>query len=481
MAPEKKVFAGPRVRRLRRERNLTQARMAADLGISASYLNLIERNQRPMSAQILLKLAEVYDVELRSLAGDDEARALTALREVFADPLFRDAGLTAQDLQEVAAASPASADAIASLYRAYQQAVTNTSLLAERLADRDLLDGGRATGLPLEEVRDFINSRNNHFPELDEAAEELYRRAGLGADEPYVSLRNYLRVAHGVATRVAPADLMSGELRRYDRHRQTIFLSELLDQPGRSFQLAYQLGYFEQPRAMEDIVESSGLEDDETRRLCRVALANYFAAALLMPYAAFLKTAEETRHDLRLLGRRFGTSFEQVCHRLTTLQRPGARGIPFFLIRVDNAGNVSKRFSAAGFHFARFGGTCPRWNVHDAFRVPGQIYTQVIQMEDATRYFSIARTVSRAGSGIGVPGDQYAVGLGCEIAHARKLIYSQGYDLDDERAATPIGVNCRLCERLDCSQRAFPPLKQRLRVEDHVRGISPFGVPVTGN
>ncbi len=481
MAQEKKVFAGPRVRRLRRELNLTQARMAADLGISASYLNLIERNQRPMSAQILLKLAEVYDVELRSLAGDDEAMALTALREVFADPLFRDSGLTGQDMQEVATASPVAAEAVSALYRAYQQAVANTSLLAERLADRDLIDGGQTVSAPLEEVRDFINSRNNHFPVLDETAEDLYRKASLGADEPYVSLRNYLRVAHGVTTRVVPADLMTGELRRYDRHRQTIFLSELLDQPGRSFQLAYQLGYFEQSRAIEDIVESSGLENEEARTLGRVALANYFAAALLMPYAPFLKTAEETHYDLRLVGRRFGTSFEQVCHRLTTLQRPGARGIPFFLIRVDNAGNVSKRFSAAGFHFARFGGTCPRWNVHDAFRVPGDIYTQVIQMEDGTRYFSIARTVSRGGSGIGVPGDQYAVGLGCEIAHARKLVYSQGYDLDDERGATPIGVNCRLCERLDCSQRAFPPLKQRLRIEDHVRGVSPFGMPASGD
>jgi len=477
MASDKKVFAGPRVRRLRRERGLTQARMAADLGISASYLNLIERDQRPVSVQILLKLADVYDVELRTLGGDDEARALTALREVFADPLFRDAGLAAQDLQDMAGASPVAADAVARLYRAYQESVSNGSMLAERLADRDLSDGAEAPGLPLEEVRDFINSRNNHFPELDDAAERLYAQMGLGADEPYVSLRNTLRDMHGVSTRVVPADMMPQELRRYDRHRQTIFLSELLDQPGRSFQLAYQLGYFEQSRAIEDIVEASGLDSDEAKRLCRVSLANYFAAALLMPYAAFHKTAEATRYDIRLLGRRFGTSFEQVCHRLTTLQRAGARGIPFFLIRVDNAGNVSKRFSAAGFHFARFGGTCPRWNVHDAFRVPGQIYTQIVQMEDGTRYFSIARTVSRAGSGIGVPGDQYVVGLGCEIAHAPRLVYSQGYDLADERAAMPIGVNCRLCERLDCSQRAFPPLKHRLTVEDHVRGISPFGVP----
>jgi predicted transcriptional regulator/transcriptional regulator with XRE-family HTH domain len=451
--------------------------MAAELGISASYINLIERNQRPVSAQVLLKLAEVYDIDLKSLGGDDEAKALTSLRDVFADPLFRDSTLTVQDLKDMASTSPGVADAVGTLYRAYQQAVANGSMLAERLADRDQLDGAEVPGLPLEVVRDFINSRNNHFPELDDAAERLYVKAGLGADEPYVSLRNALRDAHGVATRIAPADVMSGELRRYDRHRQTMFLSELLDQPARAFQLAYQLGYFEQSRTIEDIVEGSDLANEDARALCRVALANYFAAALLMPYSAFLKTAEDTRYDIRLLGRRFGTSFEQVCHRLTTLQRPGAKGIPFFLIRVDNAGNVSKRFSAGGFHFARYGGTCPRWNVHDAFRTPGQIYTQVIEMEDATRYFSIARTVSRGGSGMGVPGDQYAVGLGCEIAHASKLIYSQGYDLNDARGATPIGVNCRLCERMDCSQRAFPPLKQRMKIDDHVRGVSPFGRP----
>lgn len=480
MAPDKKVFAGPRIRRLRREQGLTQARMAEELGISASYLNLIERNQRPVSAQILLRLAEVYDIELRSLAGDDEARALAAMKEVFSDPLFRDSALTDQDLRDVADANTAIADAVSTLYRTYREAVTSSSALAERLADRDTDEPAGAGGLPLEEVRDFINSRNNHFPELDDAAEALYADARLGADEPYVSLRNYLSEAHGVATRVVPGDTMSQSLRRYDRHRQTIFLSEFLDQPGRCFQLAYQAGYFEQARPIATIVERSGLASDEAQRLCRIALANYFAAALLMPYDAFLKTAEDRLYDIRLLGRRFGTSFEQVCHRLTTLQRPGARGIPFFLIRVDNAGNVSKRFSAAGFHFARFGGTCPRWNVHDAFRVPGNIYTQVVQMEDGTRYFSIARTVSRAGSGIGVPGDQYAVGLGCEISHARKLVYSAGYDLDEESAATPIGVNCRLCERMDCSQRAFPPLKRRMQVEEHVRGLSPFGAPVEG-
>jgi predicted transcriptional regulator len=278
-----------------------------------------------------------------------------------------------------------------------------------------------------------------------------------------------------VNVRIAPVEVMENTLRRYDRHRQTIFLSELLDQPGRSFQLAYQLAYFEQMPAIEEIIRDAGMEKEETRVVARISLANYFAAAVLMPYDAFLKTAETNQYDITLLGRRFGTSFEQVCHRLTTLQRPGARGIPFFLIRVDNAGNISKRFSAGGFHFARFGGTCPRWHVHDAFRIPGKISTQVVQMEDATRYFSIARTVSRDNSGFGVPDNQFAVALGCEIKYAEKLVYARNANIDKETGDTPIGVNCRLCERRDCNQRATPSVNRDLRLDEHVRGLSPFG------
>jgi predicted transcriptional regulator len=293
-------------------------------------------------------------------------------------------------------------------------------------------------------------------------------------DEPYLALRARLEQRHNVKTRIAPVEVMDNTLRRYDRHRQTIFLSELLDQPGRSFQLAYQLAYFEQIPNIETILVSSGMASEEVRTVARISLANYFAAAALMPYEAFLKTATANQYDITLLARRFGTSFEQVCHRLTTLQRPGARGIPFFLIRVDNAGNISKRFSAGGFHFARFGGTCPRWHVHDAFRIPGQINTQTVQMEDGTRYLSIARTVSRDNSGFGVPDNQFAIAMGCEIKHADKLIYARGMNTQNPTGDTPIGVNCRLCERRDCNQRATPSIHRALRLDEHVRGLSPF-------
>ena len=470
---ERKLFAGARVRRLRREQRLTQAAMADALGISTSYLNLIERDQRPISAQILLQLVDVFDIDPRGLAGDEEARAQAQLHEVFSDPMFRDAPLSKAELGDMAAASPAAADAVARLYQEMLQSRAANALLLEQLA------GGNAPEMPvanlaLDEVRDFIAAQNNYFPALDEEAEKLHDAIMAEHDEPYLALRARLESGHNVKTRIAPVEVMVNTLRRYDRHRQTIFLSELLDQPGRSFQLAYQLGFFEHMAVIEEIIVNSGLASEEARKVARISLANYFAAAVLMPYDAFLKTAEVNHYDITLLGRRFGTSFEQVCHRLTTLQRPGARGIPFFLIRVDNAGNVSKRFSAGGFHFARFGGTCPRWHVHDAFRIPGKIATQTVQMEDGTRYFSIARTVSRDNSGFGVPDNQFAIAMGCEMKHAERLIYARGGNLENDAADTPIGVNCRLCERRDCNQRATPSVNRALVLDEHVRGISPF-------
>jgi predicted transcriptional regulator/transcriptional regulator with XRE-family HTH domain len=470
---ERKVFAGPRIRRMRRELGLTQMRMAEDLGISPSYLNLIEGNQRPVSAQLLLKLAETYDIELRSLTGSDEALAFAELNEVFSDPLFQSSGLGNQDLHDVAARSPQFAEAVSVLYRAYRNAVTNTTSLAEQLADNDKSAHLEAMKFPVEEVREFILSRKNHFPSLDQAAEELHEQIRLDRDDPYLGLRNYLSETHNVGLRLMPVEVTSTTLRRYDHHRRLVLLSELLDHAQRSFQLAYQIAFLEQRGLMDGIVAESGLTGAETQRLLRVNLANYFASALLMPYERFLKAAESLGYDIELLGRRFGTSFEQVCHRLTAMQRPGTKAIPFFLIRLDNAGNVSKRLSAGGFHFSKYGGTCPRWNVHDAFRTPGKVYTQLVQLPDDTTYFSIARTVSRAASRYGVPDQQQlVVGLGCEIGYARRLVYSKGYDLENLAAATPIGVNCRLCERPDCGQRAFPPLRRKLVVEEQTRGIS---------
>jgi hypothetical protein len=471
---DRKIFAGPQIRRLRRKMDLTQARMAEDLGISSSYQNLIERNQRPLTAQILLRLADAFDIDFREINLDDDYGSLAALKEVFADPFFSDYDLTESDLQEMATNIPVAASAVAALYRAYRDCQTSASLLADNIAGSG--ERGEAGGvrLPVEEVRDFFHGRLNHFPSLDEAAETLYEQIGLHRGEPYLNLRAYLNDSHGVEVQVLPRDVMPKTLRRYDYHRRRILLSEMLDQPGRNFQLAVQIALLEQHDPIARIIADAPLASEESRRICRIGLARYFAGALLMPYERFRTTAEELRHDIEALCRRFDTGFEQVCHRLTCLQRPGARGIPFFLIRLDSAGNVTKRFSPDNFPFARSGGACPRWNVHDTFRVPGQIVTQIVALPDGGRFFSIARTVSRPSFEPGRPDYLRSLGLGCEIGYADRLAYSDGCKLDDEAAVTEIGINCFLCERADCAERAFPPIARRMAVDENVRGQSAY-------
>ena len=470
----KKVFAGVRIRRFRRELGLTQTAMAEDLGVSPSYLNLIERNQRPLSAQVLLRLNDVYDIDLKELSGEDDARTAASLKEVFSDPLFQDLRIGNNELTDLAGTSPDAAQAVLTLYRAYRETMTKAAAVAEQMADGEIAVDIDTARFPTDEARDFFHHHNNHFPELETAAENLWADALDGAEDLGHTLHQHLKGAYGIAVKVMPIDVMPDMVWRFDRHTSRLFLSEMLGQPGRTFQLAFQVGIRSHRNLFDDIIAGAGVAGDEAVQLCRLGLANYFAGAVMMPYERFLNAAEKLRYDIEVLTQRFAASYEQVCHRLTTLQRPGSRGVPFFFVRVDRAGNISKRFSSGGFHFARFGGTCPRWNVHEAFRTPGKIITQVVQMEDRTTYFSVSRTVTGLGGGFHLPEQQLAIGMGCEIGHARRLVYADGLDLADTASLTPIGVNCRLCERADCNQRAFPPLNRRLAINETYRGFVPF-------
>lgn len=467
----KKIFAGPRIRRLRRERGLSQSQMASELGFSTSYLNLVERNQRPVSAQFLLRLAEVYDVELSAFAGTDEARAFADLSEILADPMFKGLGLSRAETQDMADSAPRAIEAFSLLYKSFQQAKQNATDLSSQFAERDGMDLDAV--FPVDEVRDFIHDRKNYFAELDEAAESLHEELGLQREDAFMVLSGRLDEEHGIRVRIMPHDVMPETLRHFDLHRRQLLISEMLDASARVFQLAVQLAQLEFKPMIQRIGDSHAFQSEEARRLVRISLANYFAGALLMPYGRFLADAKELKYDIEHLGRRYSTSFEQVSHRLTTLQRPGERGIPFFFIRVDKAGNISKRFSAGRFHFSRFGGTCPLWQVHDTFATPGRIMTQIIRMPDSTTYFSIARTVRRVGALYGQPDQQLAIGLGCDIAFARDLVYAKGHDLES-LDATPVGPNCRLCERPACPQRANPPLTRSLVLDERSRGISAY-------
>ncbi len=473
---------GPKVRRLRRDRGLTQAQMAEQLGISPSYLNLIEHNQRPVTVPLLLKLGQSFGVDLQAFAEDEESRLVAGLREVFADPLFDGSDIKNQDFRELAAVAPTLGQAVVALYRAFRTTREDLQTLAERVADRDKLHLVQNVSFPQEEVRDLFQANANHFAELEAAAEALWSEERLEKGDLYRGLVDCLQNSHSVRVRLLPSDVMGYAVRRFDRHGRRVLLSEMLAPSGRNFQLACQIALLRHRDLLNGIVEGAQLSGDETRRLARIGLANYFAAAVLMPYDRFLEAAKQVRYDIEILRRRFDASFEQVCQRLTTLHRPGAKGVPFFLMRVDSAGNVSKRFSGAGFHLARFGGGCPRWIVYEAFRTPGKIHSQIARMPDGTTYFSIARTVVKAGGGFRSPPQQFAIALGCDVQHASQITYADGFDLETTDAATPIGVNCRLCPRLDCSQRAFPPLNHRLIVDENLRGLSPYlFAPPTGD
>lgn len=460
---KRKLLLGPQIRRLRRERGLTQAQMAGELGVSPSYVNLVERNQRPVSADLLVRIAAAYDLDLSAFSSERADDLFAALKDAVADPIFQGAGVNREDAQELAAGAPALAEAVAALYRAYRSA--QNDLLEARASGR----GGPAD--PVEEARTFIQASRNHFPALDEAGEAI--GAGARGGALFESLSARFRERHGLKVRVLPEEIMVGAWRRLNRHAGEVSISEALDQASRLFHLALQLALIEQAASLDRLVNAAKFETDAGRRLARAALANYAAAAIIFPYTDFLGSAKELLYDVETLSRRFGASFEQTAHRLTTLQRPGAEGVPFFFVRLDAAGNVSKRFSGDVFPFARYGGSCPLWNVHETFRAPRRILTQIVALPDGAKYFSIARTVHGGAGGFNAPRAERAVALGCALDRAHELVYARGLDLD-AAPATPIGVTCRMCERPDCAARAHPPLRRRLVIDEHRRLAAPF-------
>jgi predicted transcriptional regulator/transcriptional regulator with XRE-family HTH domain len=468
MAGLNPVYMGPRLRRLRRDLGLTQADMAADLEISASYVALLERNQRPLTADMLLRLARTYKLDIAQLAGDGGADYSARLQTVFKDPMFTDIDLPALETGDVATSYPGVAEALLRLYTAYQE---EQMALADRGAE------ARAGGLrtsdapdPVAEARRFLAARRNCFPPLDDAAERLGQ--AVQAEDGFIA---YLRDRHGLRVRRLPPEVMVGSTRRLDRHHNEVLLDDSLDAASQSFQLALQLAYLEMGDDIDAVLKEGHFDTESGERLTRRALASYAAAAIVMPYTPFARAAEAKHYDVEALGRQFGASFEQIAHRLTTLQKPGQERVPFFFIRVDPAGNVSKRLDGAGFPFARHGGACPLWSVHQVFKTPRQIVTQWLELPDGERFFSIARTVTAGGGSYGAPRVERAIALGCSAEHAHKLIYTRGQPDWTLAEATPIGVTCRICHRTECTARSAPPIGRQVLPDDFRRTTAPFG------
>ncbi|NEA50986.1 XRE family transcriptional regulator [Streptomyces sp. SID10815] len=461
-----KTYAGARLRRLREERRMSQADLARVLGISPSYLNQMEHDSRPLTVPVLLRLTESFGVDPGFFSERDTTRLLADLREALAGEIA-ESRVSAADLGDLAARLPGVAKVLVDLGRRNQQ-------LSERLAGA--ADGrGRdraAVSSPHEEIRDFFYRRQNYLHDTDLAAERLAGEIGIRPGEVISALATRLAKAHGARLGAEPGT----RLHRYDGRSRTLHLSARLRPGQRAFRMATQLALLEHGEELDRLATEDFSSGSPTHALARIGIANYFAAALILPYTAFHTAAEEARYDIERLTDRFGIGYETVCHRLSTLQRPRLRGVPFSFVRVDRAGNLSKRQSATGFHFSRAGGTCPLWNVYEAFSSPGRIHVQIAEMPDGQRYLWTARAVTRHRGGWGEPGKTYAIGLGCEIRHAHRLVYADGLDLANASAATPIGMGCRVCERLDCSQRAAPPLGRPLLIDQHSSTFVPYPV-----
>lgn len=465
-----KLYIGRKIREIRESHGATQAVFAERIGISTSYLNQVENNQRPVSATLLLALAEKLQIDITSLSGSDGDRLLSALSEALADPLFNTYTHNLQELKLVTQNAPGIARALIACHQAFRRN-------SEQLNALDASIGLSASSLeptPYEEVRDFFHFVDNYIHPLDIEAEKLASKLEIGERETGAALSAYLQERHGV--RIARSGTDQDLIRRYDRKLKLLFLNPYLPAATRSFQIGFVIAQLEAEKTVAGLIEKTNLHSAEAKDICKIGLLNYFAGALVLPYSAFATAAKELRHDLELLSNRFGASLEQVAHRLSTLQRPGFKGTPIFFARIDRAGNITKRHSAAKLQFARYGAACPLWNVHQAFEMPGRLIRQLAETPDGVRYLCIATELPKGGGGFNAPQRRYAISLGCEISYARDFVYADGLDLSNRVAFDPIGISCRICERTRCPQRAVPPLKSRLTVNHDLRTIVPYEI-----
>ena len=468
MAPSK-LYIGRKIRELREANRATQSTFAERIGISTSYLNQIENNQRPVSAAVLLALAEKFQIDIAGISQGDGDRLLSALSEALSDPLFESYAPNLQELKLVTQNAPGFARALISCHQAYRRN-------CEQLASLDATIGRVAATepTPYEEVRDFFHFVDNYIHKLDVAAEQLAGELGVGEIESGAALANYLESRHGV--RVARAGATEDVIRRFDVRSRLLFLNPYSPAATRNFQIAFQIAELEMGEEVAALSRKAEFRSAEASEICKIGLYNYFAGALILPYQLFLSAAKELRHDIELLATRFGASLEQVAHRLSTLQRPGLKGVPVFFARVDRAGNITKRHSAAKLQFARFGAACPLWNVHQAFETPGRIIRQLAETPDGVRYLCVATEIAKSGGGFNAPYRRYAIALGCELSYAPSFVYADRLDIASRTAFDPIGISCRICERANCPQRAVPPLKSRLAVDHNHRGTIPYSI-----
>ena len=457
----RRLFAGARVRDLRKRLAIPQAAMAQRLGVSVSYLSQIENEERPLTPPVLIALSREFPEQWGEVGQDHSVTDLVRAIDAGMDSSIPDGGLDEAAVQRGVEKHPALTRRMIALHDAWRRSQAQLRVLDDKVES----GAGGGGSLPWEEVRDWFQTEGNYIDALDRAAEAL-----AGEIEGSRGIEERLRGQHDIRIEEARDD--DSRLIRYDAGRRRLAVSAMLPPDSRAFLFAHRLAVLEFGDVMQSVSEQSGLSSAAARELLSLGLANYAAGALLMPYGRFRAAAREVRHDIDRLRQRFGASFEQACHRLSTLQRPGARGIPFFFCRVDMAGNITKRHSATRLEFARFGGACPLWVVHEAVAIPDRILVQLAEMPEGTRYVSMAKGLVKPSASFARPPRRYAVALGCEEAHAPDFVYADGLRTDG--IATPIGTSCRICPRQNCDQRAFPPAASEIRIDPDVRAPVPY-------
>lgn len=464
--PNQKLYAGAKLREIRNRVALTQKAFATKLGVSLPYLNQMENNNRPISTTVVLALAQEFGIDVTELSTGDSERLVSDIREALADPAFADAEVPLADIRLSASNAPALAHAFLKLHQTYRETHERLASLDEALGRQDV---PHQTS-PWDEVRDFFHYCDNYIDAVDHAAEGFAK--AVSSSLPIRQIAEDALKHLGVTIQMSS----QGPLRQYDRESRTLMLSSYAAPETQCFQILLQVALLQRNSLLEATLDLAGFQSESARQIAKIGLANYFAGAALMPYDRFHQAAQDKRHDLELLANEFGASIEQVAHRLSTLQRPGKKGVPFFFVRVDQAGTITKRHSATRLQFARFGGACPLWNVHRAFETPGHFLRQLAETPDGVRYFSLARDVSKSGGHYGAPVRRYAIALGCEIKHADRLVYADNMDISNAAAFQPIGISCRICERPDCHQRSVPPLERKLTITENRRDILPYDV-----
>ena len=463
---------GPKIKSFRRQLGLQANKLAEQLGISASYLNLIESGKRKIDGDLLLKVCEELKIELSDLTNKSDLNLVNDISELLDDKLFEDLDIVGPEVKDLVNTNPKIAKALIKLGDNFKQKDHEIINKVENLSGK-IIDS-RKTAFPGEVISDFLQEKKNYFPKLEEFANNVFEKVQKNNRTRYIALCDFLNSEYSIKVKDVIPEEDKPFSKIYNKSKKELLLSDYNSLETKKLHAAAQIAQEGAMKEINDYLSEFKFPTEESKRLTQIALLNYCGAAILMPYKLFHSECKKLKYDLELLQNTFATSFEQVAHRVTSLQDPKLPGIPFHFLRVDVAGNISKRFSLSGIEIPRYGGACPRWNVYSAFSRPGVIQAAVSKMTNGEKYVCIARTVEKGVGRYGQKKSMLSIGLGCEAKYAKDFVYTENLSLSDKKTEIPIGVSCRTCDRLDCSQRAFPPLHKKFDVDVNARGVSVY-------